>query len=75
MLCALILDVSGGTFSLMSFPYDRFSRNFFMAVLNYSQSFCQKSSGGKSPKKYFFFIFRQNDIMMAELGYGPGLYV
>ena len=33
MLCALILYVSGGTYSLTSTPNDRFLRNFFVAGL------------------------------------------
>ena len=33
MLCALILYVSGGAYSLTSTPKDSFLRNFFMAVL------------------------------------------
>ena len=29
-----------------------------MAIVIYSQSFCQKSVKRKSPKKYIFFVFR-----------------
>ena len=57
MLCTLILYESGGTYSLTSAPNDRFLRNFFMAGLFDSQSFCQKSAERKSPKKYFFSYF------------------
>ena len=53
---------------LISFPLnDRFLRNFFMAGLFYSQSFCQKFAERKSPKKYFFFILR--------FGVGPGIQI
>ena len=41
------------TYSLKSTPNDRFFEKLFMAVLSYSQSFCQKSAERKSPKKYF----------------------
>ena len=47
MLCALILYVSGGTYSLTSTPNDRF--------LRYFRSFFRKSAEGKSPKKYYCF--------------------
>ena len=56
MLCVLILHVSGGTYSLKSTPNDSFLRNFFMAILFHSQSFCQKSAERKSPKKYFLYF-------------------
>ena len=56
MLCALILFVIGGTYSLTSTPNDRFLRNFLMAVFIYSQSFCQKSAERKSPDKYFSYF-------------------
>ena len=41
-----------------------------MAVLIYSQSFCQKSAERKSPKKYFLYI-----VLMSGLGLEPWLYV
>ena len=50
MLCVLILSISGGTYSLKSTPKDRFFEKLYMAVLLYSQSFCQKSAERKSPK-------------------------
>ena len=62
MLCALILYVSGGIDRLTSTPKDRFFRNFFMAGLFYTQSFCQKSAEWISPKKYIFFHTR-NDLI------------
>ena len=43
MLCVLILDINGGTYSLKSTPNDRFFETLFMAILFDSQSFCQKS--------------------------------
>ena len=59
MLCASILCVSGGTYSLMSTSNDRYLRNLFMAEFIYSPSICQKSAESKSPdKKKFYFIFR-----------------
>ena len=52
-LCALILYISGGTYSLKSTPNDKFFEKVFMAILFYSQSCGQKSAERKSPKKYF----------------------
>ena len=43
-LCVLILYISGETYILKSTPNYRFFKNLFMAVLIYSQSFCQKSA-------------------------------
>ena len=60
MLCVLILYMSGGTYSLKSTPNDRFLfiEKLFMAIFIYFQSFCQKSTERKSPKKYFlYFVF------------------
>ena len=57
MLCALILYVSGGTYSLKSTLKDRIFEKLFMAITIYSQSFCQKFTERKSKIKYFF-IFR-----------------
>ena len=48
--------ISGETYSLKSTPHDRFFEKLFMAVLIYSQSFCQKSAERKSPKKYFSYF-------------------
>ena len=56
MLCVLILYKSGGTYSLRPTPNYRFFETLFMAVLFYSQSFCQNSSERKSPKKYFLYF-------------------
>ena len=39
----------------------------FMAILFYSQSFCQKSAERQQPKKYFFHIF----VLMSGLGFEP----
>ena len=50
--CVLILEISGGTYSLTSTPKDRFFENSFLAIFIYSQSFYQKSAKRKSPKKY-----------------------
>ena len=55
MLCALIFFTwFAGTNYLMSTLNDRFLRNFFMVILFYSQSFCQKSVESKWLKKLFF---------------------
>ena len=66
MLCALILYVSGGTYSLMSTPNDIF---FFWEAFHgnfiCSQSFCQQSAERKSPTKYFFPYF----VLMSGLGF------
>ena len=55
MVCVLILYESDGTYSLMSTPNNRFLEKLFHGRFIYSQSFCQKSAGRKSPRKYFFF--------------------
>ena len=44
MVCVLIFVISGGTYSLKSTPNDRFFEKLFMAVLIYSQSFCQRNT-------------------------------
>ena len=50
LLCVLIVNMSGGTCSLNSSPYNRFLRNFFVAILSYSQNLSQKSAWRKLPK-------------------------
>ena len=42
MLCVLIIYINGGTYSLKSPLYKRFLKNFFMAIIIYSQNFRQK---------------------------------
>ena len=69
MLCVLILYISGGTESLNSTPNDSFFEKLFMAVLIYSQSFCQKSAERKSPKKYFLYFVRSD---VKTWGSNPG---
>ena len=54
------------SFNLKSTPNDR----LFMAVLIYSQCFCQKSAESKSPKKYFLYF-----VLISGLGLEPWLYV
>ena len=56
ILCVLILYINGGTYNLKLTPKDRFFDKLFMAILFTSQSFWQKSAGGKSPKKYFAYF-------------------
>ena len=61
MLWALILYVSGQTYSLMSTTSNWFLRNFSWQVYLLSelrQKSAEKKSQKKSPKEYFFFIFR-----------------
>ena len=55
MLCVLVLYISGETYSLRSTLNDGFFEKLFMAVLIFSQSFCQKSAEKKSPQKCFLF--------------------
>ena len=56
MLCALILYVSGGTYSLTPTPC-LISKKLFHARFIYSQSICQKSNERKSPKNFLFSCF------------------
>ena len=65
MLCALILDVSGGT------KWQIFNK-LLMAIFIYSPNFCQKSAVRELSKKYFFFSYF---VLMPDLGYEPGPYV
>ena len=59
MLCALVLYMSGGNYSLKSIFEKLFHGNFI-----YTQSFCKKSAERKSPKKYFH-IF----VLMRDMGF------
>ena len=59
-----------GTYSLKSTPKDKFFEKLFMAVLIYSQSFCQKSAERKSPKKYFLYF-----VLISGLGLESWLYL
>ena len=68
MLFALILYVSGGTYSLKSTLNDRFLRNCFTAIFIYSQILCQKS-GEENCQRNAFFVF------MPDLGYESELYI
>ena len=67
MKCTLILYVGGGTYNLTVAANAKFLSNFSMAILFYSQIFCQKSAESKLSKKYFY-IF----ILMPELGFEFG---
>ena len=69
-VCVLILYISGETYSLKSDPNDRFFEKLFMAILFYSQSFCQKFAERKSPKKYFLYFG-----LMSGPGFEARLYV
>ena len=68
MLCVLTLYISGRTYSLNWTLNVRFFEKLFMAILFYSQSFCQKSTERKSPKKYFLYF-----VLMSGLGLEPWL--
>ena len=58
MLCALILYVRGGTYSLTSTPNDRFLRNFFMAGLFTLRVFARNLLRGSRRRNIFhIFIF------------------
>ena len=70
MLCALILYVIGGTYSLKSRPNERFFEKFFMTSLSTLRVFGRVFAESKSPKKYFH-IF----ALMSNLGSEIGLYV
>ena len=67
MLCAFILYLNGGTYTLKSTPNDRFFEKLFMATLFTSQSFCQESPERKSPKKYFLYF-----VLCLAWGSNPG---
>ena len=66
MLCAFILYVSGGTYSLTSTPNDRFFRNFFMAVYFSLRVFARNLLRGSHPKNILHISF-----LMTDLGYEP----
>ena len=70
MLCALTLYMNGGTYSLKSTPKHKFFEELFLAIFIYSQTFCQKSAGRKSPKKYFSYF-----LLMSGLALEPRRYV
>ena len=57
MLYVLILYISGGTNSLKATPNYRFFKKLFMAILFYSQSFCQKSAEKIAEEILFVFRF------------------
>ena len=53
MLCMLILYISGGTD--LQFKVDS-GWQYFDVNSIYTQSFCQKSTERKTPKKYFLYF-------------------
>ena len=69
--CALILYVSGGTYSLKSTSNYRFLRNFFMAALFTFRVFARNLLIGNCRRNSFFSYF----VLMSDLGYEPGPYV
>ena len=64
MLCALILYVGGGTYSLTLTPNDRFLRNFCMAGLFALRVFGRNLLGGSRRRNIFHISF-----LMTDLGY------
>ena len=64
ILCALILYVSGGTYSLTSTANDRFLRNFFMACLFTLRIFVRNLLRGSRRRNIFHISF-----LMTDLGY------
>ena len=70
MLCALILHMSGGTYSLESTLKAKIFEKLFMVIFFYFQSFCKKSGERKTPKKYFHIM-----VLRFDLGFELGLYV
>ena len=69
VVCVNFIYKLRGTYSLKSTANDRFFEKLFMAVLIYTQSFCQKSAERKSPKKYFSYF-----SLMSGLGLEPWLF-
>ena len=65
ILCALILYVNGGTYSLTSTPNYRFLRNLFMASFFTHRVFARNLLRGKCRRNFF--------ILMTDLGYEPRL--
>ena len=57
MLCALILYMSGGTYTLKSTPNDRFLRKFFMAIIFTFRVFARNLLKDKRRKILFVFCF------------------
>ena len=73
MLCAFILYVSGGAYSLTSTTNDRFFlRKFIMAGLFTLIGFARNLLRGHCRRNIFFFSYF---VLMPDLGYEPGLYV
>ena len=70
MLRMLILYISsGGTYGLVDSERQIFEK-LFMAILFYSQSFCQISAERISLKKYFSYV-----VLRSGLGLDPLLFV
>ena len=57
ILCVLIADVYGVTFSLKFTPKTRSFELLFMAILFYTQGFCQQTAESKLTMKYFYHIY------------------
>ena len=56
MLCVLILYISGGNYSLLSTPNDRFFEKLFIAILFTLRVFARNLPKKKSSKKYFSYF-------------------
>ena len=70
MLCALILYVSGVTYSLTSTPSDRFFKNFFTAILLTLRVFSRNQLSGNHQRNIFLY-----SVLMSDVRYEPELYV
>ena len=69
-LYVLIVCMNGETYSLKSTPNVRYFFRTFHGNFICSGNFCQKSTEGKSPKKYF-----SNFVLESDLGFAPWPYV
>ena len=70
MLCALIVYMRGGTYSLKATPNDRFLRRFFMAIFLLSEFLLDICSEEAAAKKYFHLF-----VLMSNLGFELGFYI
>ena len=68
-LCALVLYISGGSYSLTSTRNDKFLRNFFMACFFTLRVFLRYLLRGNRESNFFFYF-----VLMSDLEYEPGLY-
>ena len=69
ILCALILYMNGGTYSLMSTLNDRFFEDLFMAILFTLRLYVRNLVKGNCGKNIYFFV------LMYDLRFEPEPYV